>query len=139
MIIESLVFPRKEGCILHPDDPYGCDDNVLNTDYLKRLQEYHNTVDNVHDYYCSRPQLLNKIVTASTGLCAPTTVTVQRKVKGYICKSILNGLYYLEPKKGQVYMKEHAHVYSCEEAKQAAIDNPGWGGKAEGKWIVVYA
>ncbi len=73
-----------------------------------------------------------------TGVCAPTTAAVQRKVKGYIFYNTYYGRYYLEYGKGQVEAKEFAHVYSCEEAKQAAADTLGWGGKAEGKWIVIY-
>ena len=75
---------------------------------------------------------------SSTGLCAPTTVAVQRKVKGYVFYDTSLRLYYLKPHKGYVYAKECAHVYSCKEARAEAALVPGWGGKEEGKWIVVY-
>lgn len=133
MTLTSLVFSRAEGCIIHPDDPYDCNKSVADSEYISRLQEYHDTVADVHYLLCSRPYLLSKIIT-------------QRKVKGYIFKTNTAG-YYLDFHKGTTGDRNNAHMYSSNEALAYALgdsssnkDQPHytWGGKGYGHWILVY-
>lgn len=73
------------------------------------------------------------------GLCAPTAVTVQRKVKGYIFKSLDKKQPYFKGfEMGSSSFREDAYVYIMEEIKVHMRDNPNWAHKNDGKWIVVY-
>lgn len=65
-------------------------------------------------------------------------MSLQKKVKGYIFKSKhwdVDGEYYAEFMEGNAD-RAAAHVYTMQEIKDLWTD--GWGGKAEGKWIIVY-
>ena len=64
-------------------------------------------------------------------------MSISKNVRGYIFRTRL-GRYFLQPGKGEVMLKEFAHVYTAEEAGLAAGISAGWGGKKEGKWIIVY-
>ena len=68
---------------------------------------------------------------------------VSPKVKGYIfCPNFKRGyynkLYCRQYYAGVTIYKEDAYVYSMKEAQAIALLCKGWGGKAEGKWQVVY-
>lgn len=60
-----------------------------------------------------------------------------RKVKGYIFRTQWKGRYYAKFNQGTVTRRE-AHVYTAEDARAFALECFGWGGKEEGKWIIVY-
>ena len=65
-------------------------------------------------------------------------MSTSRKVKGFIFYNTTYKVYYRGYMGGSTPIRAHAHVYSREEATQQAQHCDGWGGKDEGKWIVVY-
>lgn len=45
------IYPRREGCIIHPDDLELCDSTLWsNPQFFRALQEYHKTVSDVRGY-----------------------------------------------------------------------------------------
>lgn len=64
-------------------------------------------------------------------------MTSHKKCIGFVFrthKPYSGGRYYEMFGCGSVRNKEDAHVFTCAEAQQAALDCPGWASKEEGKW-----
>lgn len=56
------IYPRREGCVVHPDDLELCDSTLWsNPKFFRALKEYHKTVSDVKELYCSRPHLLEEL------------------------------------------------------------------------------
>ncbi len=65
-------------------------------------------------------------------------MSTNREFKGWVFKHV-GGEYYLWYAEGGTGFKDLAYIYTTIEAEELMKEHRGWGTKAEGKWIAVYA
>ena len=68
-------------------------------------------------------------------------MSLPKKCVGFVYKMYMasdDGAYYRAIGDGQCHHKKDAYVYTLEELQVYVTSDLGWGGKVEGKWIVVW-